>query len=116
MSKLKAGRTFAYQLESQRGDPEADTFSLMVLSGEANERIAEITSEWKAASGDRVKIKELQDEAISLTIASWPWEGTLRSVLTDTEVWELISASITGARLSADERKKFVSQPSSETV
>ena len=114
MSKLKAGRSFPYQLTSQRGQPDADTFELRVLSGESNERLGEITSDWKSAIGDKAKIKDLQDEAISLAVASWPWEGTLRSVITDSEVWELIGAAITGARLSADERKKFVLQPSLE--
>ena len=116
MSKLIAGRTYPYQLQSQRGQEDADTFELRVLSGEVNERLGDITSSWKDSLGDKAKIKELQDEAISLAVAKWPWEGTLRSVITDSEVWELIGAAITGARLSADERKKFVSLPSLETV
>ena len=108
MSKLRSGRTFDYQLESDRGLADSDTFKLYVLSGEANDRLGAITEEWKLSLDNKNKLKDLQDEAISLSINSWPWEGSIRSVLTDIEVWELIGAAITGARLTVDERKKFV--------
>lgn len=115
MSKLRAGRTYPYVLESYRGDSEEDVFELRVLSGESNQQISEIAQRNRSASDAAGRVDTL-NEAILLTVASWPWEGSLRSVLTDRECWELVGAACEGASLTADERKKFVLPLKSEAA
>lgn len=95
MSKLLAGRTFDCEYEGE-------VFSLRVLSGELQDRLSAIT---KAPTPDA------RDEAFGMCVAKWPWEGSLRSVLSDRDCWALVAKAIEGTSLTADERKKFVSQP-----
>jgi hypothetical protein len=102
MSKLIAGRTYPVVFDEW-------TIELRVLSGELADRLNQITKEFAANPST-----ELRDEAYAITVASWPWEGSLRSVLTDRECWQLVAKAIEGASLTADERKKFVSLPTSE--
>lgn len=99
MSKLIPGRTFPIDYADYR-------FELRVLSGEASDRLREITTSEVTP--------EVRDEAYGLAIAKWPWDGSLRSVLQDKECWELVAKAIEGSALSVDERKKFVSQLESE--
>jgi hypothetical protein len=102
MSKLIAGRTYPVLFDEW-------TIELRVLSGELADRLNQITKEFAKTS-----TVELRDEAYAITVASWPWEGSLRSVLTDRECWQLVAKAIEGASLTADERKKFVLPPTSE--
>lgn len=114
MSKLKAGRTFEYKLQSERCDPESDVFLIKVLSGEADEKVSDLCKQFVAEAVIENK-KAIVGELIEITIEAWPWEGSLRSVLTDRECWELIGAAREGAALTVDERKKFVLPSKSET-
>jgi hypothetical protein len=84
------------------------TFTLRVLSGEDGERVNELRD-----SLIKEGSKELRDELYALCIVSYPWEGTLRSVLNDTECWRLIAACIAGSKLTGAERKKLGSQSTS---
>lgn len=114
MSKLRAGRTFEYKLESEREDPEADVFSIRVLSGEQDDTVSELAKQYVATT-DKTEKQSIFEQLLVATVASCPWAGTLRSVLTDRECWELIGAAREGASLTAEERKKFVSPSKSET-
>ena len=98
MSKVLPGRTFDCQLDEF-------TIKLRVLSGEDGERVNELV---KQSAGSPTP--EQRDELYGLCIAAWPWEGSIRSVLNDTECWRLIGACLEGSSLTADERKKFGSQ------
>lgn len=100
MSKVFPDRTFDCQLEDM-------AFKLRVLSGESGERVDEIV---KQLSNPATATKELRDELYGMCIVSWPWDGTLRSVLNDNECWRLVGACLEGSKLTAEERKKFVSQ------
>lgn len=112
MSKLRAGRTFDYQLEADRG--EGEVFQLRVLSGEQSDLLAEICSQFRSET-EKDKRTALFAEALQLAVVAWPWDGTLRSVLTDRECWELVAGAQLGAALTPEERKKFVSPSRSET-
>ena len=113
-SKLRAGRTFSYKLESERDDAEADVFQLNVLSGESDLQVGDMAKQFIATADTSTK-REIVAAMIKLTIHSWPWDGSLQSVVTEREVWELIGAAREGASLTAEERKKFVLPPSCET-
>lgn len=104
MSKLISGRTFPVLFEGYE-------IQLRVLSGEADDLVAELARSFATAT-DR---KEVFRQSIELCVASWPWEGSLRSVLTDRECWDLIGMAREGAALTPDERKKFVSPSTSPT-
>lgn len=107
VSKLRAGRTFDFAYEG-------DTFQLKVMSGEDVDRYSELVEHFKQST-DQATRKTIMQELIELTVAKWPWEGTLRSVANDGDCWQLIGAAMRGAHLSEDERKKLGSQPVSET-
>ena len=107
MSKLKAGRTFDCEYEG-------DVFKLRVMSGDDVDRYNELLSEYQLGKDAKERQRIIQ-ELLSITVAAWPWEGSIRSVLNDGDLWQLIGASMRGAHLSPDERKKFVLQPKSAT-
>jgi len=114
MSKLRSGRTFEYKLESEREDSEADVFSIRVLSGEQDDTVSELAKQY-VSTPDKAAKQNIFEQLLTATVASCPWAGTLRSVLTDRECWELIGAAREGAALTVDERKKFVLPSKSET-
>jgi hypothetical protein len=103
MSKLVPGRTFPVLQDGVE-------FQIKVLSGLDSDKLDDITAEIRAGSVDKKRAIELLSAALEICVAAWPWEGELRSVLTNRECWQLIGSAIEGASLTADERKKFVSQ------
>lgn len=86
-------------------------FRLKVLSGEEGERVDELVKQLQTSP-----TPEARDELFAACIVSYPWEGSLRSVLNDTECWRLVGACIAGSKLTADERKKLGSQSTSSAV
>jgi hypothetical protein len=103
MSKLVPGRTFPVVQDGIE-------FQLKVLSGLDSDRLDDITAEIRAGAVDKKRGVELLNSALAICVAAWPWDGDIRSVLTNRECWQLIGSAIEGASLTADERKKFVSQ------
>lgn len=114
MSKLKAGRTFDFVLKEYRGDPEADVFKLRVLSGDQQTEMLAIFKEGLALANDDPRKVELTDKLLEIAVAVNPLGCRLLSVLTSQECSEIIAASMQGASLTSDERKKFVLRPTSE--
>jgi hypothetical protein len=118
-SKLKAGGTFPYIMEADRGDGGQPQFAIRVLSAFEDGELAAIRAEYIAATGQPVKRTELIGQALAIVVGACHIEGikadSLTSELTALECWELINAATEGATLKADERKKFVSPPPCET-
>jgi hypothetical protein len=118
-SKLKAGGTFPYILEADRGDGGPPQFAIRVLSAFEDGELNAIRAEYIAATGQPAKRTELIGQALAIVVGGCHIEGikadALVSELTALECWELINAATEGATLKADERKKFVSPPPCET-
>jgi hypothetical protein len=118
-SRLKAGGTFPYILEADRGDGPDPQFSIQVLSAFDDGEIASIRAEYIAATGQPAKRAELLSRALAISvsgchIAGWSVDSLTKN-LTSLESWELINAATEGASLTAEQRKKYVLPSPSET-
>jgi hypothetical protein len=115
-SKLKAGGTFPYILEADRGDSGQPQFSLRVLSVFENDELGQLRVAFVEAKA--AQRTELLQQALTMTVAKCLIEGheneQLPSFLTNLECWELINGATEGASLTPDQRKKFVSALQSE--
>ena len=114
-SKLRAGGVFPFILIDDRAETTDTQFTLRMLSAQEN-------AELSAVRGEYVNSKSLEERlrfvrsALALTVVDCFLSDSqpIEALLTETECWEVINAATEGATLTADERKKFVSQPSSE--
>lgn len=117
-SKLKAGGTFPYILAAERGEEDAAVFQLRVLSCLEEAELSESRERYfQRGEGDASESKMLA-EMLKLALHSHNIAGQdddPRSFLTSRECFELVAGAILGASLTADERKKFVLPPASET-
>jgi hypothetical protein len=116
-SKLKAGGTFPYILQSDRGDDAPQFFGLRVLSAFEDAGVSEFRTEFLAKKGGLERVSIIQS-AINICVADAPHPlvvQELTQALTALECWELINAATEGASLTSEERKKFVSPPPCET-
>ena len=115
-SKLKAGGTFPFILEADRGDGGQPQFSLRVLSVFENDELGQLRVAFVEAKA--AQRTELLQQALTMTVAKCLIEGhenePLPSFLTNLECWELINGATEGASLTPDQRKKFVSALQSE--
>lgn len=115
-SKLKAGGTFPFTLEADRGDATEPQFNLRVLSVFDNDELGQLRVAFVESKADRRT--ELLQKALAMTVAECLIEGyetePLPSFLTNLECWELINGATEGASLTPDQRKKFVSALQSE--
>jgi hypothetical protein len=115
-SKLKAGGTFPFTLEADRGDATGPHFNLRVLSVFENDELGQLRVAFVEAKA--AQRTELLQEALAMTVADCLIDGYLSeplpSFLTNLECWELINAATEGASLTPDQRKKFVSALQSE--
>jgi len=115
-SKLKAGGTFPYILEADRGDGGPPQFNLRVLSVFENDELGQLRVAFVEAKA--AQRTELLQQALTMTVAKCLIEGyenePLPSFLTNPECWELINGATEGASLTPDQRKKFVSALQSE--
>lgn len=118
-AKLRAGGAFPYILEEDREIVSQPQFQIKILSVDDNESLNELRQSYVTVDrGDLKKRNEIAQQALDLTVASYSipeWDGPLFKLLTERECWELINAATSGASLTADERKKFVSPPQSAT-
>jgi len=107
--KIRPGRTFPFVFPDQRDSEDPDIFQLRVLSVAASEDVASLVSELQGAT----KQKQMDNlkQCLQICVATSPIKEELTSILTTTECWELVNAAHSGSQLTADERKKFVSQP-----
>jgi hypothetical protein len=116
-SKLKAGGTFPFILEADRGDGGPPQFNLRVLSVFENDELGQLRVAFVEAKA--AQRTELLQQALMMTVAKCLIEGyenePLPSFLTNLECWELINGATEGASLTPDQRKKFVSALQSET-
>lgn len=117
-AKLRAGGVFPYILEEDREDVTEPQFDIRIISVGDNEELAGIRLQFVSEKSVNQR-RKLLDQAMSLTVAGCritDWSNKpLRQLLTERECWELINAATVGASLTADERKKFVLPPRSET-
>lgn len=110
-SKLRAGGLFPYILIEDRGDCTDCRYNLRVLSCDDNAMVLDLRNEYVAAKDPKQR-NEVFRSILDLCVDD---AASVTSVLTERECWELIGAAIEGAALTADERKKFLSPPPSET-
>jgi hypothetical protein len=117
-SKLRAGGTFPFILADDRGDTTEPQFNIRVLSVLENDQLGQIRNSFINESHP-AKRSELLNTALAMTVADCLLEQVsgepMLSFLTPLECWELINAATEGASLTAEQRKKFVSPPLSET-
>jgi hypothetical protein len=116
-SKLKAGGTFPYAFEADRGDNAPQFFGLRVLSAFEDAEVSELRTEFIAKKGGHERVSVIQS-AINICVADAPHPlvvQELTQTLTALECWELINAATEGASLTHEQRKKFVSPPPCET-
>jgi hypothetical protein len=117
-SKLKSGGTFPYVLADERGDDKPAVFMLRVLSCLEEAELTESRDRYFNRGESDASEAEMLGEMLRIALESHSVEGQPddpRSFLTSRECFQLVAGAIMGAALSADERKKFVSQPASET-
>jgi len=117
-SKLKSGGTFPYVLADERGDDKPAVFMLRVLSCLEEAELTESRDRYFNRGESDASEAEMLAEMLGIALESHNVEGQPddpRSFLTSRECFQLVAGAIMGAALSADEGKKFVSQPASET-
>lgn len=115
-SKLKSGGTFPYVLSDERGEDKPAVFMLRVLSCLEEAELVESRDRYFNRGDSDASESTMLGEMLSIALASHSIEGQPedpRAFLTSRECFQLVAGAITGAALSADERKKFVSHPAS---
>jgi hypothetical protein len=115
-SKLKAGGVFPYMLKDDRDDKTSCVFQLRVLSCMEEEELRLARDRYfqrgDSDASEAVMLKEMLD--IAVVGHNIPGVSDLRTELTSAECFELVAGAIGGSVLTAEERKKFVWQPTSE--
>jgi molybdopterin-guanine dinucleotide biosynthesis protein len=112
--KLRAGGSFPFILEGDRTETQSPQFKIRVLSASDNDAVIELRDEFIAAkekTDRRQIVGQILDRCVSEVLIEGYSTVDLQDLLTDRECWELISAAIEGAALTAEERKKYVSPP-----
>ena len=99
--KIKPGRTFPYYLKDQSGGDEPLIVDVYVLSSDAESQVNGLTTQYTATK-DRAEREQILKQMIVLCTPE-----DITSVLCTHECWEVIGGAITGASLSAEERKKL---------
>jgi hypothetical protein len=119
--KLESGGSYSYILKSDRDKQPPPTFKLRILSGRDDDKVRDIAVEYGKLTDSQLKADMLR-EALQIVVVGWHDMGgiefshqALEDLLTKRECWELISDATLEASLTADERKKLESLPSSET-
>ena len=116
--KLRAGGSFPYVLEGDRTGTQSPQFKVRVLSASDNDAVIDLRDEFISAKekSDRIQIVgQILDRCVDEVLIEGYSKVDLQDLLTDRECWELISAAIEGAALTAEERKKYVSPPPSDS-
>lgn len=114
--KLRAGGAFPFILEGDRAETKKPQFQIRVLSVSQHSDLISLRDQFiDPENAD--KRRELVEKMIGIAVEEIVDKQCepLAEVLTEREHWELIAAAIDGAALTAEERKKFVSPPQSET-
>jgi len=114
-SKLRAGGVFPFILKDDRADTTGTQFTLRILSAQENAELSSVRGEYVNSKSLEERLRFVRS-ALALTVVDCFLSDSqpIEALLTETECWEVINAATEGATLTADERKKFVSQPSSE--
>lgn len=114
-SKLRAGAGFPYIMEADRGEVTEPQFTLRVLSADDSDALVDLRNEYTSTDDDKKK-RQIRNQMLGIAVVECKVSSEpVSSILTDLECWEVITAATAGAMLTADERKKFVSPPLSET-
>jgi len=112
-SKLRAGGVFPYILLEDRATETVPQFELRILSGEDTDEVASLRKQFIEGQDKQASFLKLIEKTVAKCVIPGMEGQSIRSVLTDRECWELIAAAITGAALTSEERKKYVSPPKS---
>jgi hypothetical protein len=116
-SKLKSGGVFPYMLKDDRDDETAPVFQLRVLSCMEEQELRDARDRYFKRGTDDASEAVMLEEMVAVAVVAHNMKGvsSLIRELTSAECFELVAGAIGGCVMTAEERKKFVWQPTLES-
>jgi hypothetical protein len=116
-SKLKSGGVFPYMLKDDRDDQAAPVFQLRVLSCMEEQELRDARDRYFERGKDDASEAVMLEEMVAVAVVAHNMKGvsSLIRELTSAECFELVAGAIGGCVMTAEERKKFVWQPTLES-
>ena len=116
-SKLKSGGVFPYMLKDDRDDKDAPVFQLRILSCMEEQELRDARDRYFERGKDDASEAVMLEEMLAVAVVAHNMQGVSSLVreLTSKECFELVAGAIGGCVMTAEERKKFVWQPTLES-